>query len=93
MGNGHMGPPHPVNRETHTNENITFPQLRWRIRSMESCKQWHTVVNGYPFTFLWFRTGITGLPGLKYWLTQLQEEDENNEGTPNVKYKFTEPGM
>ena len=59
---------------------------------MESCKQWHTVVDGNPFTSLWFRTSITGLPGLKYWLTQLQEEDENNDGTPNVKYKFTEPG-
>ena len=27
MGNGHMAP--PVNRQTDTTENITFPQLRW----------------------------------------------------------------
>ena len=30
MGNGQMGPPPPVNRQTHTTENITFVQLRWR---------------------------------------------------------------
>ena len=32
MGNGHMGP--PLNKMTHTIENITFPQLRWRAVKM-----------------------------------------------------------
>ena len=32
MCNGHMGP--PVNRQTHTTENITFPQFRWRTVKM-----------------------------------------------------------
>ena len=29
MGNCHIGPP-PLNRQTNTYENITFPQIRWR---------------------------------------------------------------
>ena len=35
MGNGHMGP--PVDRHTHTGENITFPQLRWRVVVISDC--------------------------------------------------------
>ena len=35
MGNGRMGPPslYPsfMDRQTHTSENITFPQLRWFV--------------------------------------------------------------
>ena len=31
IGNGHMGTPSPVDRQTDTCENITFPQLRWRL--------------------------------------------------------------
>ena len=31
MGNGHMGTPLPMNRQTYHRENITFPQLRWRV--------------------------------------------------------------
>ena len=30
MGNGYMGTLPSVDRQTHTSENITFPQLRWR---------------------------------------------------------------
>ena len=35
MGNYHIGSP-SVNRQTHTTENITFPQLRWRAVTRES---------------------------------------------------------
>ena len=34
MGNGHTYP-HPVDRQTHNCENITFPQLRWRAVIIE----------------------------------------------------------
>ena len=30
MSNCHMGPHPPMNRQTDTSENITFPQLRWQ---------------------------------------------------------------
>ena len=30
MGNSHIGTPPPVDRQRHTSENITFPQLHWR---------------------------------------------------------------
>ena len=45
MGNGHMGP--PLNKMTHTIENITFPQLRWRAVKMLTFPQlrWRTVKN------------------------------------------------
>ena len=33
MGNGHMGPPQPLtDRQTHTIENVTFPQMHWRVQ-------------------------------------------------------------
>ena len=35
MDNGHMGP--PVDRHTHMSENITFPQLRWRVVVISDC--------------------------------------------------------
>ena len=32
MGNGHVGPTHEQTEiQTHMTENITFPQLRWRV--------------------------------------------------------------